>query len=193
VGFLTLGGLFVSFMSGNTTQIGVAFGTDSPALLPVAIVAAFFLGALTGAFLAPVSLRYGRTLVLAVVTALLAASLAVLHLGGPAAASMPVLAAAMGAQNSAMVEQDGRRLGITYVTGTLATAARDLALALHGQGPSWRWLVSLLLWLAFLGGAVAGAWAHRGLGTMALAVPLAATALTLAGEATGAFVRPASR
>lgn len=182
VGYLTLGGFFLSFMSGNTTQIGVAFGAGTLSLLPLGIVAAFFVGAVSGALLSAISAAHGRAAVLAFVTVLLGASLAALLGREAGTAAMLVLAAAMGAQNAALVEQDGRRLGVTYVTGTLAASARDLALAIRGQMPAWRWTIGFALWLAFLAGAAAGAWAYGRFQILALVVPLGLSAATLARE-----------
>ncbi|WP_245291414.1 DUF1275 family protein [Methylobacterium aquaticum] len=47
---IRLGGLYTSFMSGNTTQCAVAMGHDTPllAILPALLIFAFFLGSLCG-------------------------------------------------------------------------------------------------------------------------------------------------
>jgi uncharacterized membrane protein YoaK (UPF0700 family) len=51
-GYLSAGGYFVSFMSGNTTRLGVALGTGAGAALPALLIAGFVAGVTAGALVA---------------------------------------------------------------------------------------------------------------------------------------------
>ena len=54
VGFIRLGGLYTSLMSGNTTQLAVALGHGEPlgAVLPTLLIGAFLVGAVSGGAIA---------------------------------------------------------------------------------------------------------------------------------------------
>lgn len=60
-----------------------------------------------------------------------------------------------------MRESEGSAgLGVTYVTGGLVKVGEFAAAALTG-GARFGWLPNLLMWLALVAGAVAGAVAYR--------------------------------
>ena len=156
IGFIKIGGLFVSFMSGNTTRLAVG-AVERNGLAPVAAAAAAGLVAgATFGFLAAARVRRQREgVVLTLVTLLLTAA-AALDMAGETAAALLVMAAAMGAETAAF-ERDGEvAIGVTYMTGTLVKFAQRLALALRG-GPRWEWVPFLLLWAGLVAGAFAGA------------------------------------
>lgn len=163
IGFLSLGGFFVSFMSGNSTRLAVGLaGLPPEALLAARLIASFVvgvvLGTLLGAWLKPMR----RPAVLVLVAALLA-SAALLNAVDIHVAMM-FAAAAMGAENTTF-ERDGEvSIGLTYMTGTLVKLGQRLAGALLG-GPRFAWAPYLLLWLGLVSGAVAGAmvWPVAGL------------------------------
>ncbi|RZK80849.1 MAG: DUF1275 domain-containing protein, partial [Methylobacterium sp.] len=50
LGFIRLGGLYTSFMSGNTTQFAVSLGHGDPhhAILPALLIVAFLTGGICG-------------------------------------------------------------------------------------------------------------------------------------------------
>ncbi|ODT68492.1 MAG: hypothetical protein ABS75_20180 [Pelagibacterium sp. SCN 63-23] len=175
VGFIELGGYFVSFMSGNTTQGGTALieGAYPVFGLTMALVALFFIGSVIGAALAFSSLRWGPAAVSGAVFLGVAATMALVLAGVAASTAMLVLAASAGAQNAILPIRGTVRLGATFVTGTLYTAGQELALALQGKVPPWRWLQHLGIWFGLLGGAVLGAFAYRHIGIHALYVPIA--------------------
>ncbi|HEY1072334.1 YoaK family protein [Brevundimonas sp.] len=156
IAFLQLGGFFVSFMSGNSTRLGVglvqAGGVAATAAgLVVSFVAGVVLGSLTGR-------RAGfrqRSAVLALVVLLLTAAGLVQNLGQWLAGGL-LLAMAMGAENAAF-ERDGQAsFGVTYMTGALVRVGQGLATAATG-GDRWGWTPYLFLWLGLVGGAWAGA------------------------------------
>ena len=96
IGFLGMGGFFVSFMSGNTTRLGVsaAAGHFAYASIAAGLISSFILGVIVGAAVRR-SVSEGARAVLFLVSALLV--LAVVQPGGRMA-TMLLLAAAMGAE-----------------------------------------------------------------------------------------------
>jgi uncharacterized membrane protein YoaK (UPF0700 family) len=174
IGFIELGGYYLSFMSGNTTQLGTAMGSGHAEwlLLPASLILLFFIGGFLGALLASLP-RWGQAsatalvLVSVIVVLLLAAG------GARSIQAMLVLAAGAGAQNAILPAHGAARLGTSVVTGTLFSAAQDLARSLRSAAPPGRWLQHLLVWLSLLVGALIGAAIHGAAGLFALFVPAA--------------------
>jgi uncharacterized membrane protein YoaK (UPF0700 family) len=176
VGFIELGGHFTSFMSGNTTQLGdaLAQGNWPVALLTASLVGLFFLGSVAGSLLALLAgPRWGSSAVTALVLASFTATLGLALAGFPPGQFMLILAAGAGAQNAILPSTGSVRLGTTFVTGTLFAAGQDLARALRGVAPPWRWAQHLLVWSSLLLGGLLGAWGYRIGGVNALLVPAA--------------------
>lgn len=165
--FVQLGGFFVSFMSGNSTRLGVGLVLDAGAAwLAGGLIAAFVAGVVAGSLTSRATRRNRRPAVLMLVAGILvsAAILASFAEGRPAAL---LLAAAMGAVNAAF-EQDGEsRFGLTYMTGALVKAGQRIAGALTG-GDRWSWLPYAALWLGLVAGACGGVLAHAALGINAI-------------------------
>ena len=153
VGFLHLGHLFVSYMSGNSTQFALALGrgraAEGGSILWLIVL--FVAGAAGGQALAHLSGRRHLTCVLATVAALLAAA----ALQATAAAPMVL---AMGALNAAMHRAGNVAVSLTYVTGTLVKFGQGLGDFLIGAARGWGWAEQALPWLGLVaGGVVAGA------------------------------------
>lgn len=189
IGFLDTGGLFVSFMSGNSTQAAVDVSGPGAgvALASAGIVAAFVAGVGAGGVVAARAARprptvlWSATLAVAACAGLAVAGDATLWRAG-------VLAAAMGALNTLFLAEGRARVAVTYSTGTLV--ALGLSLADLVTGASRRaWRRPLLLWSALVGGAALGAITHR-LGSPAA---LAVAALVLSGVAIAITVRERAR
>ncbi len=183
VGFIELGGFYTSFMSGNTTQLGTGLIRADLVLLPLGLVVMFFLGSFAGSLLALRGTRWGPSLVLTFVIAMIAVTLALMLAGIPASGAMLILAAGAGAQNATLPFSGGARLGTTFVSGTLFAAGQDLAGAMVGKVPRWRWLQHLQVWASLLLGALLGAAAYGWLGIWAVLVPAAVYAAMLLGFA----------
>ncbi|HEX4271103.1 MAG TPA: YoaK family protein [Rhizomicrobium sp.] len=162
-GFISLGGFFVSFMSGNTTRfaVGLARGAGAAAL-GAGLIVAFVLGVMAATLLRSRMEKRQAAWVLALVAALLALA-ATLGMQGLPTGSGIAMALAMGAEN-AVFEQEGEvHIGLTYMTGTLVKLGQHLTHSLCGRdGSAWR--SYLLLWLGLTGGAIAGALVHPWLG-----------------------------
>ena len=189
VGFIALGGFYTSFMSGNTTQLGTGLASHAgwPLLLPLGLVALFFVGSYLGSLAAQSNRRWGSPAALLIVIAGIGLSLALHFAGFPAQQSMLALAAAAGAQNAVLQPIGAARLGATFVTGTLFAAGQDLARATAGTAPRWRWAQHLLVWAALCAGALIGGLAYAEWAMPALLVPAIVYVATLAWF----LVRPA--
>jgi uncharacterized membrane protein YoaK (UPF0700 family) len=175
IGFITLGGYYLSFMSGNTTQLGadLAAGAWAAVMLPAALVALFFAGSVAGSLIAQSNRRWGPATALAVVVIGISAALATRAAGVPLDRAMLPLAFAAGAQNAVLQPMGAARLGATFVTGTLFAAGQDLARALVGEAPPMRWLQHLFVWAALCLGALLGALAFGQWQVDALLIPAA--------------------
>jgi len=176
IGFISLGGFFVSFMSGNTTRmaVGLASGVAASAIA-AGLILAFVIGVVLGTLARRLAHRRRAATVLVLMTGLLAVAALCGTLGWlPGAAAAMVLA--MGAEN-AVFERDGEvHIGLTYMTGTLVKLGQHLTAALLG-GPPLAWLSYFLLWLGLAAGAVAGALVYPLLGLTALWIATAAAAI----------------
>ena len=156
VGFLSAGGYFVSFMSGNTTRLGVAVGTNpTTALFPALLLTGFLAGVTIGALVALRTGRLRKPAVLALVTTLLLAGAAA-RAAGFERGMIAALVLAMGAINNTFQRGGEVTVGLTYMTGALVRLGQGLALWLVGKAePGWSVLGAL--WAGLLGGAVLGA------------------------------------
>lgn len=194
IGFIETGGLFVSFMSGNSTQAGAELWAQgaASALLPLGLVAAFVIGVAAGALSrGPVRTRRWRVVAGAAVAVAICGIMGLLQ---PVAFwRFALLAAAMGALNTLYLSEGRARIAITYATGTLVSLGVALADLITGRSRT-AWRRPLLLWGSLAAGAVVGAGVERLLHGWALLV--AAGALGILAVAVGAVrersVRPLS-
>ncbi len=161
IGYLHLGGLFVSFMSGNSTRLGVtlAEGHWQHALEALELIVLFVAGAAAGSLIVLSRIVHRQPLILLVEALLLAAAALAYGYGLPNAA-VAAIVLAMGLENAVFQLDGGAGLGLTYVTGALVKAGQLIAAALTG-GAGWAWLPNLLLWAALVAGALLGAVAYR--------------------------------
>jgi uncharacterized membrane protein YoaK (UPF0700 family) len=161
VGFLNLGGLFVSFMSGNSTRLGVSLaeGNWPKALEAIGLIALFVTGAGVGSLIVSTRSAFCQCWILLAEALLLAAS-ALCHVLGMAPLAIAAMVMAMGLENSVFQTEGGAVLGLTYMTGALVKVGQFIAAALTGGG-RWAWLPNLLLWVAMVIGAIGGAAAYQ--------------------------------
>lgn len=155
-GFLLANRYFVSFMSGNTTRLGVDLVEDpAAARVPAMLLALFVAGVTGGALLAGLAGGRRKPAVLGAVGLLLAGA-ALAHGAGMATATLALLVLAMGAINNTFQRQGEVAVGVTYMTGALVKLGQGLAARIMGnRGAAWGgWL---LLWSGLAAGAVAGA------------------------------------
>jgi uncharacterized membrane protein YoaK (UPF0700 family) len=157
IGFLHLRGLYVSFMSGNSTRMGVALaqGQWASAFESLALIALFVIGAGAGSLIVLGHGVHRQPWVLLAEAALLSAGALAYAFDLPAAA-IAMIVLAMGLENAVFQIKGGAGLGLTYVTGALVKVGQLAAAALRG-GARWAWLPNLLLWAALVTGCVCGA------------------------------------
>jgi uncharacterized membrane protein YoaK (UPF0700 family) len=183
IGFLQLGGLFVSYMSGNSTRLGVslAAGDWSVALQAIALIALFVLGACAGSLI--VQGRGGRhQALLLLIEGLLLCAAALAYSFALPNLAVAAMVLAMGMENAVFQIHGGSGLGLTYVTGALVKVGQLLAAALTG-GARWGWVPNLLLWAALVAGSLGGAFAYRSLNLAAVWIA-AGTAFLLSSVST---------
>ena len=177
-------GVYVSFMSGNTTQTGyqAAEGAYGAALLSALAIPFFVMGSFAGTLLVEFAARFARRRVFGVVAAGLAlivglTKLGLLSGGGAIAA----ISFAMGVMNAAFSRVGAESVSLTFVTGTLSRVGSHLALAARraplaeAQGP-WdthlsRALLLGRIWAGFLVGALLSGAATPRFGAWVLAAP----------------------
>ncbi|MCX7285713.1 MAG: YoaK family protein [Novosphingobium sp.] len=160
VGFLSADGYFVSFMSGNSTRLGVALGTDPRhAAMPAVLIAGFLGGVTGGALLSHRAGRRRKAVLLAFVTAMLLLAALGRMLGQPALL-LGGMVVAMGALNNTFQRGGEVTVGLTYMTGALVKLGQGLANALAHERSGQRnsgWTAWASLWGGLLAGAVLGA------------------------------------
>jgi uncharacterized membrane protein YoaK (UPF0700 family) len=168
IGFIHLGGLFVSFMSGNSTRMGVSLadGHWHDAAQALGLIVLFVIGAACGSLIVLGRGANRQPWVLLVEALLLVAAAAADAFGFPAIA-IAAIVLAMGLENAVFQIDGGAGLGLTYVTGALVKAGQLIAAALTGGG-RWGWMPNLLLWAALVAGSLCGALVYRWLGLAAI-------------------------
>lgn len=159
VGYITMGGVFAANMTGNTVLAGIAVAQRhyTDAWHHLAPLLAFFMGAMLSRLLLRLS---GKPTAGLLVEAVLLAVVGFLPISSEA--SVLIVAAAMGAQASAITHFSGNAISTVVVTSTLARTA-DAVLDRLWPGekmplPAAPNLALLALtWIGYLVGAVAGA------------------------------------
>jgi uncharacterized membrane protein YoaK (UPF0700 family) len=157
IGFLQLGGLFVSFMSGNSTRMGVylAAGDWVRAAEALSLIALFVIGAAFGSLIVLGRGVHRQPWVL-LAEALLLAAAALCYALGLSNLAVAAIVTAMGLENAVFQIEGGGGLGLTYVTGALVKVGQYLAVAVAG-GDRLSWVPNFLLWAALVAGGVCGA------------------------------------
>jgi uncharacterized membrane protein YoaK (UPF0700 family) len=174
IAFIASGGYFVSFMSGNSTRLGVSVAGGEIIGIVSLLIAAFVSGVVAATLVA--GQRPGRRRrVMLLVCGLLAAAAGSIGLVA-VPLTLALAAAAMGAENGVFAE-GGDAIGLTYMTGALVKAGQRIAQAMAG-GPRFGWLPYALLWTGLIAGGIAGGLAYAVIGLYAL-WPAAAYALLL--------------
>jgi uncharacterized membrane protein YoaK (UPF0700 family) len=184
IGFLSLGGFYVSFMSGNTTQLAIGMTRLDMDLVrvPAVLLGCFVLGAFGGTLVSTWAGRWSFPGLLVGEGLLLACAVLLSVAQGPIIGPTAPLAMAMGSQNAALRSESGDRIGGTFVTGTVFGLGAQLALWCAGRGGPRPALRHALGWIALAVGAAAGTWAFAAYGLFAIAFP-AACLFALAGLA----------
>lgn len=180
VGFIHLGGYFVSFMSGNSTRGGTALaeGNWLGFILAFGLVGSFLMGVVSASILRRLVPKRKRLAVLLYVTAALTSAVVLFDLGVDGWLAPVMMALAMGAEN-VIFERDGEvSIGLTYMTGTLVKMGQHIANALTG-GEKWLWRRYAVLWISLTIGSIVGGLAYLSLNLNALWISVAVLVLAV--------------
>lgn len=179
IGFVSLGGYFVSFMSGNTTRASVALAHSEwgGAALALLLIVSFVVGVMGGTLIPSGRMR-SATGVLVLVTVMVAVAAAGLTIGWTIAGGA-ALAFAMGAMNTVFARGGEVGFGITYMTGALVKLGQGIVTAFRG-GSRTAWVRHAVLWASIGIGAAGGALAYSVAGAAALWVLAAVMLVALA-------------
>lgn len=183
MGFLYLGGFFLSFMSGNTTRMtaSIVEGSWPAAGRAAGVMALFLLGVMIGSLLSRIAHRVlpptrPREVVLLFVC-LTATIGSVMVASGNDLVGVLSLSFTVGAMNS-VFERDGEvAISLTYMTGTLVKMSQRFVGAFFG-GSHAAWIRHFLLWLSLAAGAVLGGLCYTAIGIRAVWI---VNALVVAG------------
>lgn len=193
VGVLTLGGLFVAHMSGNSAAFGAAFGQGNwhgglPHFLAIPV---FVLGLFLGYLWILGSRTYRRCAVLLGAEAALLTMFFLLDRAGAGfAAAIPALLA-MGLQNATLRELGRSSFPTTYITGVLDMMGKSAARAvLERGGPAIADARRAgAVWLSYATGAILGSAGLAVLGVAIVFVPVVILAtLAMRFAATGSHL-----
>ncbi len=175
VGLAEMGRYFVSYMSGNITQIGLllAYRDFAGAALPAGLVALFVAGATIGTMIVEKAGRAAAAALLLVEAALIALAWAGLT-GARPMIGVVLLPVAMGLANIVTMRAGSSSPGTTYATGALV----KLGIALAGLGGRERTGAvvgfNLASFAALLAGSFAGGFGRLTYGAAILLAPVAA-------------------
>lgn len=191
IGFLFLGGVFLSFMSGNTTRSATALvdGDWDMAVLAGSCLVLFLIGVMEGAVVRRlakrrVPLHLVRDVVVANMNVLFVLSSTLIVLDQHQVGIM-VTSLGIGAMNS-IFERDGEvDIALTYMTGTLVKMGQRFVDTFFG-GAHAKWLQHFVMWASLSAGAIGGAVAYSWYGIHAIVV---ATGLCLLLSVLIALVR----
>lgn len=162
-------GVFVSFMTGNTTTGGAHAGQGSLAaaghsLLPIPF---FMVGIVGGTLLVHADRQRALRRISAAVAVMLGLGVARAYLAWSAWLGIMFLSSAMGLLNTSVTQVGGQPVSLGFMTGDLNNLAQHISQAIlrapvsQAQGPGdthWRRAALLSsLWLFFLAGAILGA------------------------------------
>jgi uncharacterized membrane protein YoaK (UPF0700 family) len=207
VGYITLLGVFIAHMSGNSAAMGAHFGQGKAAagLARAAPIPLFVFGVALGAILIAALARRGVRSTAAAVLGLEATLLLTVMLLGDASLSggkvtaqsgwtfyalVFLAATAMGLQTSALRRLGGKTVRTTFVTGMLThlgeEAAKFVVPASRPAASSSRLRLLAGIWVCYAAGAIFGGWAHDQWALNALVVPLLILAAVIAVD----LVRP---
>ncbi|MDI7860405.1 DUF1275 domain-containing protein [Rhizobiaceae bacterium n13] len=188
VGFQQLNHLYVSFMSGNSTHLGMALAAGEwvAAGQTSIVVGAFVAGAFVGTLLSDLAAKpIPRLLVVEVVFCAIAVALAA---GGLPSLALTLIAVTMGMQNVMHRSIAGTDAGKSFVTGALFGLGQSLAHAVTRRGGLPPACVNAFSWISFVLGVSCGALSFTHWGVVSsLGIALAAliSMLALALKASG--------
>lgn len=181
LGLTSAGGMFLSFMSGNTTRmaLNLAHGSFRQALPYILIILSFVLGAFIGDLIKSFWRKQKIVLVLLVEAGLIFTSFAMLSLDLSDEFSYIPLTIAMGVQNTIKMEIDGKIIGRTFYSGLLHSFGVSLSQVLQKK-KNWKSAgVDLAAWFVALSGALSAAFLQISLSVTVLLLSVGIILLSL--------------
>lgn len=155
LGLFGIGGMFLSFMSGNSTRFAfyLADGRWRHALPYLLIISGFVLGAFIGDLVKSRFPKYKLISILSVETALILTSYTMLHFTFPGEWTHFPLTVAMGLQNAIQIEVGDKIVGRTFFSGVLHSLGASFSQFLQKK-TSWKSpALDLLIWIVAVSGA----------------------------------------
>ena len=183
-GYLTIK-TYLSFMSGNTTQLGFSIiqGSMTATLATFTAIVSFFTGIFLGNLLLQTKSQKRAWISLAPTVLLLTIYLAAANFTKLSIElTIVLLSLAMGFMNTAVSKVGNQSVNPDFVTGTINRMAQHLAFAVHTKYPEdslgaedthlTRFLMLLKIWLCFLSGSAISALISHELNSFTIAIPL---------------------
>lgn len=186
VGYAQLNHLYVSFMSGNSTHLGMAIAAGQwPSVVYAgSVIAAFVVGSFVGTLIAAATKKPLYALLLSeILLCIIAIGLAILE---TSTLALTVIALTMGMQNVMHRNVSGSDIGKSFITGALFGLGQALAQVIRGEGAISRALMHASSWLSFILGVVCGAISIDTLGLISSLALVCAALIGLLAFALGA-------
>ena len=156
---------YVSFMSGNTTQLGAGLSSQSLVILitTLAVISSFLIGIYLGTFLFFCKMLKVKSLSFYVVAGILMIYTIIAYFYSiNNISSVAIIGFSMGIMNTIITSVGNQKVNTDFVTGTLTSLARNTALLSMTNDVAEREeyksnaIHLLLLWISFLSGAIFG-------------------------------------
>ena len=156
---------YVSFMSGNTTQLGAGLSSQSLVILitTLAVISSFLIGIYLGTCLFLCKMLKIKSLSFYVVAGILMIYTIIAYFYSiNNISSVAIIGFSMGIMNTIITSVGNQKVNTDFVTGTLTSLARNTALLSMTNDVAEREeyksnaIHLLLLWISFLSGAIFG-------------------------------------
>ncbi|PJJ66948.1 YoaK family protein [Chryseobacterium geocarposphaerae] len=154
---------YVSFMSGNTTQLGAAFSSEKFGVIitSVTVIGSFLIGIYAGACLSLWKKCKVKSIVFYIVSGILILYTFInYYCQIPVIPSIAIIGFAMGMMNTIVTSVGTLKVNTDFVTGTLNSLAKNMAIFTMSNDENEKneakenAIYLLLLWMGFLSGAV---------------------------------------
>lgn len=183
IGYVQLNHLFVSFMSGNSTHLGMALATENwrGAAVALGIIGAFCLGAFLGTLATDLAGPNALAALFGIEFGIILLACG-LGLAAHEVAALVAVTIAMGLQNMGHQAVASADIGRGYITGALFGFASALAGMVRGKATLATATTYLASWTSFVAGVIAGSLAFAALGLVpAIALTAAPVGLLAVG------------
>jgi uncharacterized membrane protein YoaK (UPF0700 family) len=171
---------YVSFMSGNTTQLGTAISADQwvAIITSTTVIGCFVLGIYVGTCLSLWKKLHMRTLSFLMVSGILILyTIADYYFNIDVIPAIAIIGFAMGLMNTLVTAVGNQKVNTDFVTGTLNSLARNIAMLSMTKNITERKQYKsnaihlLFVWIGFLLGAAAAPFTLPFLGAWTLTIP----------------------